>query len=327
MLAYIVRRLLQMIPTLFVVSIIVFVVIQLPEGDFFDSLQAQLTQTDSEANREALEQQRVKYHLNEPLWRQYLYWAGGMLKGDFGLSLEWQRPVGELIAEQIGLTVIVAFGTMLFTYIVAIPIGVYSARRQHTWGDRVFTAIGIFGLCVPNFILAIVGMYVVVFWFGGEAGGLFSRKYEFAPWGWGKVWDLIKHLPLPVFVVGMAGTASLIRIMRNSMLNCIKEQYITTARAKGLSEGKVIYKYGLRVAINPLISMLGLQLPTLISGGTIVAVVLSLPIIGPMFLRALQNQDMFLAGSFLMLLSVMLQIGNLLADIFLAVADPRIRLE
>ncbi|MBN1866833.1 ABC transporter permease [Candidatus Sumerlaeota bacterium] len=327
MLTFIARRLLHMIPTLFVISIISFILIQLPKGDFFDSLQAELMANDNEASKESLEQQRIKYHLDKPLYQQYLYWVGGFFKGDFGLSLEWQRPVNELIYERLGLTFALAFGSLLFIYVVSIPIGVYSARRPNTVGDHVFTSIGVFGLCIPDFILAIVAMYVVVFWFGGDAGGMFSREQEFAPWTLTKVWDLIKHLPLPVFVVGVGGTAALIRIMRNSMLNCLKEQYITTARAKGLSEGKVVYKYGLRVAINPLISMLGMQFPTLISGSTIVAIVLSLPTMGPMYLRALQTQDMFLAGTFLLFLSTMLLLGNLIADILLALADPRIRLE
>jgi peptide/nickel transport system permease protein len=205
--------------------------------------------------------------------------------------------------------------------------GIYSARRPNTIGDHFFTSLAVLGLCIPNFILALVAMGVVVFVFGGDPGGLFSPQYKYAPWSLAKLWDMIKHLPLPVIVIGAAGTAGLVRIMRNSMLNVIKEQFITTARAKGLSEGKVIYKYGLRVAINPLISILGMQFPTLVSGSVIASIVLSLPIAGPMFLQSLRSQDMYLAGAFLMFMSMMLLLGNLLADVLLALSDPRIRLE
>jgi peptide/nickel transport system permease protein len=212
-------------------------------------------------------------------------------------------------------------------YLFAIPVGIYSARRPNTIGDHLFTSLAVLGLCIPSFILALVAMYMVVFWFGGDAGGLFSAQYKYAPWSLGRVWDLTKHLPLPVVVVGAAGTAGLVRIMRNSMMNVLKEQFITTARAKGLSEAKVIYKYGLRVAINPLISILGMQLPNLVSGSVIASIILSLPTTGPMFLKSLQSQDMYLAGTLLLFMSAMLLIGNLLADVLLAMSDPRIRLE
>jgi peptide/nickel transport system permease protein len=327
--AFIARRLLHMIPTMFVISIIVFVMIQLPPGDFVDSLRAQLVEgtNATTADKEAFEQLRRQYHLDQPVYVQYFYWVKGFFRGDFGYSFEWRRPVTELIWERLGLTMVLAFASMFCVYLFAIPVGIYSARRPNTLGDHLFTSLAILGLCVPNFVLALCAMYFVVFWFGGDAGGFFSLEYKYAPWSVAKCWDLIKHLPLPIVVVGAAGTAGLVRIMRNSMMNVLKEQFITTARAKGLSEAAVIYKYGLRVAINPLISILGMQLPTLVSGSVIASIILSLPTTGPMFLKALQSQDMYLAGTFLLFMSAMLLLGNLLADILLAISDPRIRLE
>jgi len=327
MFTYILRRLLRMVPTLFAISIMVFVIIQLPPGDFFDSLQAQLAESDSQADQEAFDALRQQYHLDEPLWKQYLYWIGGCLVGDFGYSFEWRRPVSELIAERLGLTFLMASGALIFMWLVALPIGIYSARNRYSFGDYFLTFLAFIGLCVPGFVVALVAMYISVFWFGGSAGGLFSPDLKYAPWNLAKVWDLLKHLWVPVVVIGAAGTASLMRIMRTSMLDVLDEQYITTARAKGLAERWVIYKYAVRVAINPMISILGLQMPQLVSGSIIVAIVLGLPTTGPLFYRALETQDMYLAGTFLMLLATLLLLGNLIADILLAWADPRIRLD
>jgi len=316
-----------MVPTLFAISVMVFVIIQLPPGDFFDSLQAQLAESDSQADQEAFDALRRQYHLDEPLWKQYLHWVRGCLSGDFGYSFEWRRPVSELIAERLGLTFLMAAGALGFMWFVALPIGIYSARHRYSFGDYALTFLAFVGLCVPGFVVALVAMYVSVFWFGGSAGGLFSPLYKYAPWSLARVWDLLKHLWVPVVVIGAAGTASLTRIMRTSMLDVLDEQYITTARAKGLAERWVIYKYAVRVAINPMISILGLQMPQLVSGSIIVAIVLGLPTTGPLFYRALETQDMYLAGAFLMLLAVLLLLGNLMADILLAWADPRIRLD
>ena len=327
MFTYILRRLLRMVPTLFAISIMVFVIIQLPPGDFFDSLQAQLAESDSQADQEAFDALRQQYHLDEPLWKQYLYWIGGCLVGDFGYSFEWRRPVSELIAERLGLTFLMAACALIFMWLVALPIGIYSARNRYSFGDYFLTFLAFIGLCVPGFVVALVAMYISVFWFGGSAGGLFSPDLKYAAWNLAKVWDLLKHLWVPVVVIGAAGTASLMRIMRTSMLDVLDEQYITTARAKGLAERWVIYKYAVRVAINPMISILGLQMPQLVSGSIIVAIVLGLPTTGPLFYRALETQDMYLAGTILMLLATLLLLGNLMADILLAWADPRIRLE
>jgi len=327
MLSYILKRLLHMIPTLAVISVLVFVVIQLPPGDYVDSQLAKLDESDSQADIESAHQLRKQLGLDKPVWQQYVKWIGGFFVGDFGYSFEWRKPVVELIGERLALTVMLSFGTMIFVYIVAIPIGIYSARHQHSVGDYSFTAIGVLGLCIPNFILALLAMSVAVFVFGGSAGGLFSPEYRYVSWSFGKFLDLLEHLWVPVIVIGAAGTAGSIRVMRNNMLNTLREQYITTARAKGVSETKVVYKYALRVAVNPLITNLGMQLPQLISGSVIVAIVLGLPTTGPMFLKALQVQDMYLAGTFLMFLAVLLLIGNLISDVLLAVVDPRIRLE
>ncbi|HCR16489.1 MAG TPA: ABC transporter permease [Candidatus Latescibacteria bacterium] len=327
MLAYTIRRLLRMIPTLIVISILSFVIIQLPPGDFFDSLQAQLAESDSKADQEAFTALREQYHLDQPLWKQYLYWVGGCIQGDFGYSFEWRRPVSELIAERLGLTFIMSFGSLLFMWFLAIPIGIYSARNRLSPGDYLLTFLAFIGLCVPGFVIALIAMYVSVFWFGGSAGGLFSPEYLYAPWSLARIWDLLQHLWVPVLVIGAAGTATMMRLMRTSMLDVLGEPYITTARAKGLAERWVIYKYAVRVAINPMISILGMQIPQLVSGSIIVAIVLGLPTTGPLFYRALETQDMYLAGTFLMLLAVLLLLGNLLADILLAWADPRIRLD
>lgn len=327
MLAYTIRRLLRMIPTLIVISILSFVIIQLPPGDFFDSLQAQLAESDSKADQEAFTALREQYHLDQPLWKQYLYWVDGCLQGDFGYSFEWRRPVSELIAERLGLTFIMSFGSLLFMWFLAIPIGIYSARNRLSPGDYLLTFLAFIGLCVPGFVIALIAMYVSVFWFGGSAGGLFSPEYLYAPWSLARIWDLLQHLWVPVLVIGAAGTATMMRLMRTSMLDVLGEPYITTARAKGLAERWVIYKYAVRVAINPMISILGMQIPQLVSGSIIVAIVLGLPTTGPLFYRALETQDMYLAGTFLMLLAVLLLLGNLLADILLAWADPRIRLD
>ena len=327
MLNFIIRRLLHMIPTLVVISVLVFVVIQLPPGDFIDSLQAELAESDSDSDRESLQMLRKQYHLDEPKHLQYLYWVGGFLRGNFGYSFEWRRPVSKLIWDRLGLTLCVSLGSVIFVWIVAIPLGIYSARHQHSLGDYAASVTAFVGISVPNFVLAMLALYVSVFWFGAGAGGLFSPEYRHADWSWARFLDLLKHIWVPAMVVGAAGMASCMRVMRNAMLNVIGEPYITTARAKGLSERLVLYKYALRVAINPMITSLGMMLPHFISGSVIVAVVLALPTIGPMFLRSLETQDMYLAGTILMFMAFLLLLGNLLSDILLALCDPRIRLE
>lgn len=327
MAAFIARRLLGMIPTLFIVSIIVFIIIQLPPGDFMTSLQAQVASTGSGLNAQALEALRQRYGLDQPQVIQYLRWIGGFPRGDFGYSMEWNAPVWDLVASRFAFTILLGGLALIVMWVVSIPIGVYSATHQYSLGDNFFTFLGFVGLSIPDFMLALIYLVFVTLVLGRSAVGLYSPGMEGAAWSMEKVLDLLNHLWAPVLILAFAGTAELIRIMRGNMLDVLSHQYITTARAKGLRERLVINKYAVRVAINPLISVLGMQIPKMISSSIIIGVVLSIPTIGPMFLRSLVSQDMYLAGFILLAMTVLLLIGNLLADIGLAWADPRIRLE
>ncbi|GAK51638.1 binding-protein-dependent transport systems inner membrane component [Candidatus Moduliflexus flocculans] len=327
MFAYILRRLLGMIPTLLVVSILVFIIIQLPPGDFMTSLQAEIAATGGGQDSRTLDALRQRYGLDQPMYIQYLKWMAGFPRGDFGYSLEWNAPVWDLIAGRLAFTILLGGLALILMWVIAVPIGIYSATHQYSLGDNLFTFLGFVGLSFPDFLLALVYMVVASLVFGMSSSGLFSQTLENAPWSLAKVLDLLNHLWAPVLILGAAGTAELIRIMRGNMLDVLGQQYITTARAKGLKERIVINKYAVRVAINPLVSVLGMQIPKMISGSIIIGVVLSIPSIGPMFLRALTTQDMYLAGSLLLFMTVLLLIGNLLADIALAWIDPRIRYE
>ena len=315
-----------MIPTIILISIISFVIIQLPPGDYLTTYAAQLSALDTPVSRDSLAYLRTRYGLDEPIYVQYWIWISGFVRGDFGESFEFNRPVSALVWERLGLTMIVAISTMIFTWVVAIPIGIYSAVRQYSFLDYVFTLIGFIGLSVPNFLLALVLLFISVFVFNVQSvGGLFSQQYIDAPWSWEKFVDLLQHLWVPVVVVGTAGTAGLIRIMRANLLDVLRQPYVQTARSKGLREQLVVNKHAVRNAINPLISIMGMQLPGILSGETITAIVLSLPTLGPLLYRSLLSQDMFLAGTILMFMAIALVIGNLIADILLAVVDPRIR--
>jgi peptide/nickel transport system permease protein len=323
---FIARRLLSMVPTLILISIVSFIIIQLPPGDYLTTYAAQLSAMDTPVSRESLSYLRERYGLDRPVYVQYWIWISGFVQGDFGESFEFNRPVSALVWERLGLTLAVALSTMLFTWIIAIPIGIYSAVRQYSLFDYVFTFIGFVGLAVPNFLLALVLLFVSVFVFNiPSVGGLFSPQYLDEPWSLAKFFDLLTRLWLPVVVVGTAGTAGLIRIMRANMLDVLHQPYVQTARSKGVRERVVIYKHATRNAINPLISIMGMQLPGIFSGETITAIVLSLPTLGPLLYRSLLSQDMFLAGTILMFLAIALVIGNLIADVLLAVVDPRIR--
>lgn len=327
MLTYILRRIMGMIPTLFVVSIVTFVIIQLPPGDFMTSLQAEIAATGGGQDAKTVEALRQRYGLDRPMYVQYLKWISGFPRGDFGYSLEWNAPVWDLIAGRLAFTILLGGLALIFMWVVSIPIGVYSATHQYTLGDNLFTFLGFAGLSVPDFLLALIYMVIATLGLGMSASGLYSAGMEDAPWSMARFLDLLNHLWAPVLILGLAGTAELIRIMRGNMLDVLGQQFITTARAKGLKERLVINKYAVRVAINPLISVLGMQIPKMISSSIIIGVVLSIPTIGPMFLRALITQDMYLAGSLLLFMTILLLIGNLLADIVLAWADPRIRYE
>jgi len=325
MLQYILRRVLLAIPTLLVISIVSFILIQLPPGDFLSSYAANLAATGEEVSGEQLAQLREAYGLDQPIYVQYFKWMRGILHGDFGLSLEWRVPVEQLIWERMALTVALSGFTMIFTWLLAIPIGVYSATHQYSPGDYVATFIGFVGLGVPSFMIALVLMWIAYAWFGFDVGGLFSPQFKDAAWSWAKVLDLLKHIWIPAIILGMGGTAGLIRTMRANTLDELHKPYVITAQAKGLKKNRLVWKYPVRVALNPFVSGVGSALPNLISGGTIVGVVLSLPTAGPLFLRALQSQDMYLAGAFILLLSTLTVVGTLISDILLAWLDPRIR--
>ncbi|MCG8516091.1 MAG: ABC transporter permease [Halanaerobiales bacterium] len=318
---YIVRRILSMIPLLILISILSFTVIKLQPGEFGSQYF-----NNPRVSPETVIQLRKRLGLDQPAYRQYLKWVKGIItEGDFGYSFAYKRPVAELIWERMGWTVTVASATMLFTWLLAIPIGIYSATHKYSFLDYIFTFIGFIGISIPNFFLALVLMYLVLAQGGTAVGGLFSNEYIGAPWSWAKLLDLLKHIWIPLIAIGTAGMAGLIRQMRGNLLDVLGRQYVQTARAKGLKERVVIYKHAVRNAINPLISMLGMQLPQLISGTIISAIVLNLPTMGPFFYDALINQDQYLVMTFLMFSAIMMLVGNLIADLLLAWVDPRIR--
>lgn len=327
MLSVVLKRILWSIPTLFFVSVISFVIIQLPPGDYLTSMLVAMEEAGGEANMAQIEALRERYGLDDPIHWQYLRWMGGLMQGDMGQSFEWNRPVWSLIRERLVLTLAISMVALLFTWVIAIPIGIYSAANQYSWADHTFTLLGYIGLAVPNFLLALVFMYIGYAWFGTSPGGLISPAYQGAPWSVGKVVDLLTHLWVPVIVIGTAGTASLIRIMRANLIDELCKQYVVTARAKGLKRWKLLVKYPVRVALIPLVSTVGWLLPTLVSGEIIVSVVLGLPTTGPLLLQALMNQDMYLAGSMVMMLSVLTVVGTLVSDLLLMWLDPRIRYE
>lgn len=326
MLSYIARRLMYMVPTLILVSVIAFVIIELPPGDYLDSVVARMSAMGETVDPQAIQAMRDRYGLDDPVMVRYWKWITGIvLRGDFGLSYTWHRPVEEVIWGRVGLTFVLSFATLLFIWFIAFPIGIYSAIKQYSIGDYLATMLGFIGLAIPNFLLALVLMYISYSAFGQSVGGLFSPEFVDAPWSLARVADLISHLWVPMVVLGTAGTAGLIRIMRANLLDELKKPYVTTARAKGLTEARLLIKYPVRIALNPFVSTLGWVLPQLVSGSAIVSVVLSLPTTGPVLLDALLSQDMYLAGSFILILSFLTVIGTLLSDILLAWLDPRIR--
>lgn len=327
MTSYILRRILYMFPTLFLISIIVFIVIQLPPGSWVDSYVAQLQQTGGTVSESQISSLKERYGLGEPVYIQYFKWVKGWPFLDFGVSFEYNQSVFSLIADRLLLSVVIAVSTLLFVYAFSIPVAVYAATHQYSVGDNIVTLAGFLGLSIPNFMLALVLMYVFFQFFGITPGGLFSPEFEGAAWSWGKLIDLSKHIWLPIIVVGTAGTASTIRVLRGTMLDELGRDYVQVARAKGLENWKVVFKHVLRVAINPIISRIIWELPRIVSGATITAVVLSLPILGGMLLTSLQVQDMYLAGTIIFFQSVLVVIGGVISDVLLAVADPRIRYE
>ncbi|MGL4093391.1 ABC transporter permease [Agrobacterium cavarae] len=326
MLRYIIGRILFMIPTLILISMLVFTIIELPPGDYFESYVAEMRAMGETANMAEIEELRSRYGFDQPAPIRYFRWATGMLVGDFGYSFEYQLPVSEVVGERLWLTVLVSFVTIIVTWIVAFPIGIYSATHKYSWGDYGLTFLGLLGIAIPNFMLALILMYFANIWFGTSIGHLMDREYLNQPMSWDKFKSILEHLWIPVLIISTAGTAGMIRRLRANLLDELQKQYVVTARAKGLHPFKVLTKYPLRMALNFFISDIGSILPAIISGAEITAVVLSLETTGPMLIRALQSQDMYLAGSFLMFLAFLTVIGVLISDIALVILDPRIRL-
>ena len=326
MLRYTAHRIVMMIPTLIAISIIVFIIIQLPPGDFLENHITEIISQGGRVDPERIEFLREQYGLDKPLYEQYAIWFLGFLQGDLGYSFEHQLPVSEVIGDRLWLSFIVALATIIFTYAVSFPIGVYSAVKQYSVGDYTLTFIGFLGLATPNFLLALILLYFANVWFGTSIGGLMDPGFIDQPWSWGKMKSVLEHLWVPVLVIGTSGTASMIRRLRANLLDELQKQYVITGRAKGLSPLRLLLKYPLRLSLNPFIADIGMILPQVISGAVLVSVVLDLPTTGAMLLGALRSQDMFLAGSFLMFEAILVVIGVFLSDLALALLDPRIRL-
>jgi peptide/nickel transport system permease protein len=326
MLGYLTSRVLTMLGTLAVISVLVFIIIQLPPGDYLSNYMAEIRAMGEKVADEKIAFLREQYGLDKPLWQQYLVWVTGLLRGDLGYSFEYNQPVSDVIGDRLFLTLVLNFFTVAFIYIVSFPIGVYSATHQYSAADTSLSFLGFLGLATPNFLLALILLYFANVWFGTSIGGLMDPQYVDHPWSVGKALSVLKHLWVPVVVIGTSGTAGMIRRLRANLLDELQKQYVTTARAKGVTEGRLLIRYPLRMALNPFIADIGSLLPQVVSGSVIVSAVMSLPTTGPMLLSSLQSQDMYLAGSFLMFLAVLTVVGMLISDILLAVLDPRIRL-
>jgi len=326
MLGYLVHRLLIMIPTLIAISILIFIIIHLPPGDYFSTYIAELQSQGEQANLAKIAFLKAQYGFDLPLWEQYLYWVIGLAHGDMGYSFLYDMPVNKVVGDRLFLTFLVSFTTILFTYVVAFPIGVYSATHQYSISDYLLTFVGFLGLATPSFLLALLLVYFANVYFGISIGGLMDPRYVDAPWSWPKAMSVLAHIWIPVIVIGTAGTASMIRRLRANLLDELQKQYVVTARAKGVPPVKLLFKYPLRLALNPFISDIGSLLPHVISGAAVVSIVMSLPTTGPMLLDALRSQDMFLAGSFLMFMAFLTVIGVFLSDLALAALDPRTRM-
>ena len=325
MIAFITRRLLLGVVTIWLISVLSFVIIQLPPGDFVTAYMAQLAATGSAVSAEEAAGLRKLYGLDRPGYVQYAKWVSRIATGDFGVSMEWRRPVTEVIGDRLWLTLALSFAALIMTWVLALPIGIFSAVRQYSFADYAFTLVGFIGIAVPNFLLALVIMYFAFTLLGLDVGGLFSSEYAAAPWSLAKLWDLTKHLPLPAVILALSGTAQLIRIMRANLLDELRRPYVVTARAKGLTERRAIVKYPVRAALNPFASNIGYQFPYLVSGSVIISIVLGLPTVGPVLVEALVAKDMYLAGTIVLLLGVLTVIGTLISDFVLMWVDPRLR--
>ncbi|MEO9613255.1 MAG: ABC transporter permease [Nitratireductor sp.] len=327
MLRYIVFRLLAAIPTLFLISALVFLIIELPPGDYFETYVAELQAQGETVDPKKIEYLKEQYGFDKPLLERYFTWVGGMLQGDFGYSFEYELPVSDVVGNRLYLTIVVSMVTIIFTWLIAFPIGIYSATHQYSWGDYGLTFIGLLGLATPNFLLALILLYLANVWFGTSIGHLMDSRFIDQPMSWAKFRSMAEHMVIPVIVIGTAGTAGMIRRLRANLLDELQKQYVVTARAKGVPPLRALLKYPLRMSLNFFIADIGSILPAVISGAEVVAIVLSLETTGPLLIRALQSQDMYLAGSFLMFLATLTVIGVLISDIALAVLDPRIRLQ
>jgi len=327
MLLYIIRRICLMIPTLFLTSALVFTIMELPPGDYFESYMAELQAQGEGVDKAKIEFLRREYGFDKSPVERYFIWVGGMLQGDFGYSFEYQMPVTDLVGSRIFLTILVSFATILLTWLIAFPIGIYSATHQYSWGDYGLTFFGLLGIAIPNFLLALILMYLANVWFGTSIGHLMAPEYIGQPMSWAKFRSILSHIWIPVIVIGLSGTASMIRRVRANLLDELQKQYTITAKAKGLHPFKALVKYPLRSSLNFFVGSIGGILPEIVSGAEIVAIVLSLETTGPLLIKALHSQDMYLAGSFLMFLAFLTVIGVLISDIALAALDPRIRLQ
>jgi peptide/nickel transport system permease protein len=325
-LAYIVRRFFLAILTIWAITILSFLIIQLPPGDYVTSYIATMSASGNQVTEAEAQALRIQYGLDKPIHIQYLKWMGLIMRGNFGMAIEWGRPVLDVIGDRLTLTIVISVAAIIFTWALALPIGIYSAVKRYSIGDYVATVIGFIGLAIPGFMLALIVMYVGFKYFNANVGGLFSAEYANAPWSWARFVDMLKHLPIAAIVLGLGGTAQMIRIMRSNLLDELRKPYVMTARARGLSESRVIAKYPVRVALNPFVSTIGYLFPYVVSGSIIVSMVLSLPTVGPLLLKALIAQDCFLAGTIVLLLGVMTVVGTFISDLLLMWIDPRIRL-
>jgi peptide/nickel transport system permease protein len=326
MLSYIIYRLFQLVPLLLLISVLTFAIIELPPGDYLTMYIIRLEQSGTKISEEEVVRLTREYGLDKPLYWRYLWWFWKIVsKGDLGRSFAYGKPVTEVIGDRIMLTMVISIASLVFVWATAIPIGIYAATHQYTAFDYIFTFLGFIGMAIPGFLLALVLMYLAITRLGMAVTGLFSPQYAEAPWSWAKVVDMLKRIWLPVIIIGINGTAGLIRVMRGTLLDELRKPYVTTARAKGVAERRLLFKYPVRIAINPMISTIGWLLPSLVSGAGITAIVLNLPTTGPVLVQSLMQQDMYLAGSFIMILSTLTVIGTVLSDILLAVVDPRIR--
>jgi peptide/nickel transport system permease protein len=326
MLSYLLRRLGLAVITSVAITLVTFAILHLPPVDFVTAYAAQAAASGTAISPAEADAMRLAYGLNQPIWVQYWKWLAMLATGDFGRSFEYGRPVTEVIGDRLWLTILLSLGAVVITWGLALPIGIYSAVRQYSIGDYLFTFLGFIGLAIPNFLLALIVMYFGLQLFGINVGGLFSADQQLAPWTWAKVVDLLHHLPVPILILSLAGTAQLVRIMRANLLDELRRPYVVTARARGLAERRVIMKYPVRAALNPFASTIGYLLPFMVSGSVIISVVLSLPTVGPLLLRSLLSQDMLLASSIILMLGILTVVGTLISDLVLMWIDPRIRL-